>query len=174
METPIDPCASPESCGLSLGHDPPRYVDASPRLHHHSKPFLSVGIISLYYPDTSRLLRVILSFPYDTKQAIMTLHPRTPSLAALKSETWQGLERLTLQEEGWQFHDWTSPTFGTHRTHYIEAGSRDKPTLVLVHGFGVSAYHWRANIPELAKHYHVRFVGGYDECTPIITIMTTC
>ena len=30
-----------------------------------------------------------------------------------------------------------------------------KPTLLLVHGFGASSYHFRYNIPELAKDYHV-------------------
>eukprot|EP00985_Skeletonema_marinoi_P032110 scaffold38473_cov168-Skeletonema_marinoi.AAC.1 len=34
-------------------------------------------------------------------------------------------------------------------------GDATKPTLLLVHGFGASSYHFRYNIPELAKDYHV-------------------
>ncbi len=32
---------------------------------------------------------------------------------------------------------------------------QDAPPVVLVHGYGASAYHWRYNIPELAKQYRV-------------------
>ncbi len=34
-------------------------------------------------------------------------------------------------------------------------GDTTKPALLLVHGFGASSYHFRYNIPELAKDYHV-------------------
>ena len=34
------------------------------------------------------------------------------------------------------------------------AGGSGSPIL-LVHGFGASAYHWRYNIPELAKRHRV-------------------
>ena len=39
--------------------------------------------------------------------------------------------------------------------NYIEMGDPSKPALLLIHGFGVSSYHFRRNIPELAKDYHV-------------------
>ena len=50
--------------------------------------------------------------------------------------------------------------------HYIAAGLEDgedgdggsaggKPSIVLLHGFGASAYHYRYNIPELSKHFRV-------------------
>ena len=46
-----------------------------------------------------------------------------------------------------------------HQIHYVDLGepedSKKKPTLLLVHGFGASSYHWRYNIPELSKKYHV-------------------
>ena len=29
------------------------------------------------------------------------------------------------------------------------------PVLLLIHGFGASAYHWRYNIPQLAKTHRV-------------------
>jgi len=34
-------------------------------------------------------------------------------------------------------------------------GDKSKPALVLIHGFGASSYHWRYNIPVLARDYHV-------------------
>lgn len=34
-------------------------------------------------------------------------------------------------------------------------GDLSKPPVVLVHGFGASAYHWRYVVPELAKKYSV-------------------
>lgn len=38
---------------------------------------------------------------------------------------------------------------------YREAGERDKPTIVLLHGFPSSSHMFRHLIPELAKNYHV-------------------
>mmetsp|Transcript_19399 Transcript_19399/g.30345 ORF Transcript_19399/g.30345 Transcript_19399/m.30345 type:complete len:384 (+) Transcript_19399:130-1281(+) len=43
----------------------------------------------------------------------------------------------------------------THSINYLSMGDATKPTLLLVHGFGASSYHFRYNIPELAKDYHV-------------------
>ena len=39
--------------------------------------------------------------------------------------------------------------------HIIEAGSKGKPLLVLLHGFPEIAYSWRKVMPELGKHYYV-------------------
>ncbi|MCH1921720.1 alpha/beta fold hydrolase, partial [Shewanella sp. A3A] len=39
------------------------------------------------------------------------------------------------------------------RIHYVEQGAGQP--IVLIHGFGASAFHWRYNIPELAKKYKV-------------------
>ena len=43
----------------------------------------------------------------------------------------------------------------THSINYLELGDPSKPALLLVHGFGASSYHWRHNIPILARKYHV-------------------
>ena len=52
------------------------------------------------------------------------------------------------------------------------AGPQDKPPVVLVHGFGASAYHWRYIIPELAKHYCVHAVDllgfGFSEKPSVV------
>ncbi|KAL9189151.1 hypothetical protein ACHAXT_011641 [Thalassiosira profunda] len=43
----------------------------------------------------------------------------------------------------------------THKINYLELGDPTKPALLLVHGFGASSYHFRHNIPVLARKYHV-------------------
>ncbi|KAK9836212.1 hypothetical protein WJX84_000739 [Apatococcus fuscideae] len=58
--------------------------------------------------------------------------------------------RLQYRDAGWNFWEWQH-----HTIHYIQAGPIDKPPIVLVHGFGASAYHWRYNIPDLARKYRV-------------------
>lgn len=60
----------------------------------------------------------------------------------------QGLERLPFKPEGYNYWTWRG-----HKIHYVEEG--EGMPILLIHGFGASAYHWRYNIPELAKKYKV-------------------
>lgn len=60
----------------------------------------------------------------------------------------QGLEILPFKADGYNFWTWRG-----RRIHYVEQGA-GRP-VVLIHGFGASAFHWRYNIPELAKKYKV-------------------
>lgn len=61
-----------------------------------------------------------------------------------------GLQRLRYQKEGWKYWNWKDSKTGPHRVHYISAGEDNPgPTVLLIHGFGASAYHWRHNIPAL-------------------------
>ena len=39
--------------------------------------------------------------------------------------------------------------------NYLEMGDPSQPALLLIHGFGASSYHFRHNIPVLARKYHV-------------------
>jgi len=55
---------------------------------------------------------------------------------------------------------WISEGYGTwkwrgHDINYLEMGDPSKPVLLLIHGFGASSYHFRNNIPFLARDYHV-------------------
>ncbi|KAJ4963854.1 hypothetical protein NE237_023793 [Protea cynaroides] len=68
--------------------------------------------------------------------------------SALNTDCVGGMERLPLKPEGYNFWTWRG-----HRIHYVEQG--DGFPIVLIHGFGASAFHWRYNIPELAKGYKV-------------------
>ncbi|XP_004509280.1 uncharacterized protein [Cicer arietinum] len=58
------------------------------------------------------------------------------------------LERLPYKSEGYNYWKWRD-----HKIHYVVQG--EGPPLVLIHGFGASAFHWRYNIPELAKKHKV-------------------
>ncbi|KNA06238.1 hypothetical protein SOVF_182460 [Spinacia oleracea] len=68
--------------------------------------------------------------------------------ASLATKPAQGLEVLPYKIEGYNFWTWRG-----HKIHYVEQG--EGTPIVLVHGFGASAFHWRYNIPELAKKYKV-------------------
>lgn len=68
--------------------------------------------------------------------------------STLLSQSAQGLERLPFKNDGYNFWTWRG-----HKIHYVEEG--EGFPIVLIHGFGASAFHWRYNIPELAKKYKV-------------------
>lgn len=60
---------------------------------------------------------------------------------------------------------------------YREAGNKDKPTIVLLHGYPSSSHSYRNLIPMLATHYHViapdNLGSGYsDHLDPDITTYT--
>lgn len=56
----------------------------------------------------------------------------------------------------WQTHfGSTGDSKTSHSINYLSTGDKNKPALLLVHGFGASSFHFRYNIPELAKDYHV-------------------
>lgn len=60
----------------------------------------------------------------------------------------RGMDRLAFNPEGYKYWTWKG-----RKIHYVEQGN-GRP-IVLIHGFGASAFHWRYNIPELAKKYKV-------------------
>ncbi|PPS00691.1 hypothetical protein GOBAR_AA19987 [Gossypium barbadense] len=62
--------------------------------------------------------------------------------------TWHGVERLPFKPDGYNFWTWRG-----RKIHYVVQG--EGFPIVLIHGFGASAFHWRYNIPELAKNYKV-------------------
>uniref|UniRef100_J3LG94 AB hydrolase-1 domain-containing protein n=2 Tax=Oryza brachyantha TaxID=4533 RepID=J3LG94_ORYBR len=70
------------------------------------------------------------------------------SMLSSSNDSAQALERLPFKADGYNFWTWRG-----HRIHYVEQGAGQP--IVLIHGFGASAYHWRYNIPELAKKYKV-------------------
>lgn len=61
-----------------------------------------------------------------------------------------GRKRLRYKPEGWQTWNWKLQG-KDFECHYIASGPVDGPPLLLVHGFGASAYHWRYQVPALAE-----------------------
>lgn len=62
-------------------------------------------------------------------------------------------DKLPWLEKGYDSWTWRG-----HKINYVEVGfepNANKPPLLLIHGFGASVFHWRYNIPELARKYHV-------------------
>lgn len=70
------------------------------------------------------------------------------TLTAEAEPSSKGFERLPYKPEGYNYWTWRS-----HKIHYVVQG--EGSPIVLIHGFGASAFHWRYNIPELAKKHKV-------------------
>ncbi|KAF4383314.1 hypothetical protein CsatB_024610 [Cannabis sativa] len=68
--------------------------------------------------------------------------------SSLAADPAKGVERLEFKPEGYNFWTWKG-----RKIHYVVQG--EGSPVVLIHGFGASAYHWRYNIPELAKKHKV-------------------
>ncbi|KAH9319865.1 hypothetical protein KI387_021634, partial [Taxus chinensis] len=68
--------------------------------------------------------------------------------SVLSEDPVKGMERLPYKPEGYNFWTWHD-----HKIHYVVQG--EGPPIVLIHGFGASAFHWRYNIPQLAKKFKV-------------------
>ena len=53
---------------------------------------------------------------------------------------------------------------GGVKIHYVSLGRKDDPLIVMIHGFPDFWYSWRAQMPELAKHFHVVAIDqrGYN------------
>ena len=67
-------------------------------------------------------------------------------------------------------HHHRSPHLHYRPTYDSVAEGLDKPgtPLVLIHGFGASAFHWRYNVPALAKERPVYV--GYPPMTTIVEL----
>ena len=79
----------------------------------------------------------------------------SPSVLPLETDK-RGRERLAYRPEGYSTWEWQHPTASgaSHKINYVAAGDSG-PIVVLIHGFGASAYHWRYVIPELSKKARV-------------------
>jgi epoxide hydrolase 4 len=53
---------------------------------------------------------------------------------------------------------------GGIKIHYVSLGRKENPLIVMIHGFPDFWYSWRAQMPELAKHFHVVAIDqrGYN------------
>lgn len=74
----------------------------------------------------------------------------TTNTDVLKDFDYQTNDKLPWIESGYQTWNWRG-----NKINFIELGDPSKPALVLIHGFGASAFHYRYNLPNLARDYHV-------------------
>lgn len=72
------------------------------------------------------------------------------SLPSLSAFDYNQNSRLPYVQDGYGTWKWRD-----HDINYLELGDPSNPPLLLIHGFGASAYHFRYNIPDLARDYHV-------------------
>ncbi len=60
-------------------------------------------------------------------------------------------EKLPWNPTGYKIWKWRD-----YNINYVDiGGDQKKPPLLLIHGFGASVFHWRYNLPALARKYHV-------------------
>jgi len=76
----------------------------------------------------------------------------TLNLSTLSGFDYKTDNKLPWQENGYESWEWEGK-----KINYVDVGGDEanKPPLLLIHGFGASCYHWRYNIPQLARKYRV-------------------
>ncbi len=75
----------------------------------------------------------------------------TSSTASSSVTEGQPSSSSSISKYGWSSHIWK---WRGHTIHYKTAGCGEP--IVMVHGFGLSSFHYRRNIPVLAEKYKVR------------------
>lgn len=79
---------------------------------------------------------------------------------------------MQLREQGWYKWNWegTEKSRGPYEINYVKAGEKGVP-IVLVHGFGAHAFHWRYQIPALSEKYRVYSLCllGYGWSPKVVT-----
>mmetsp|Transcript_137581 Transcript_137581/g.439617 ORF Transcript_137581/g.439617 Transcript_137581/m.439617 type:complete len:423 (-) Transcript_137581:129-1397(-) len=92
----------------------------------------------------------------SSRRVAMTLVAEAPAAATEAGlsfeEDHDGLRRIQYNKDGWSRWTWQGVEgTGPFDCHYVAAGPVTGPPIVLVHGFGASAYHWRYQIPALVE-----------------------
>ncbi|KAL4555413.1 hypothetical protein LXL04_038031 [Taraxacum kok-saghyz] len=109
------------------------------------------------WPTANKFSSIVKAQPYRNRCGLSRRDFATKGIVAagalvmpstLLSQSAQCLERLPFKKDGYNFWTWRG-----HKIHYVEEG--EGFLIVLIHGFGASAFHWRYNTPELAKKYKV-------------------
>lgn len=108
----------------------------------------AVSVLVLPLPHSCHALsniqpHSVSSRPSQTTSALF-------SQPALHDFDYQTNDRLPWLQDGYDTWEWKG-----HNINYLEMGDSSKPALLLIHGFGASVYHFRYNIPVLARDYHV-------------------
>lgn len=109
--------------------------------------------------------KVVMSRPYSSSYSSLSLSSKALEKVPLSSSDtiktiWnpESFDYRTSDKLPWSPEGYRSWTFRGHKVNFVDLGgdeSKKKQSLLLVHGFGASVYHWRYNLPVLARDYHV-------------------
>lgn len=115
-------------------------------------PFLSsIGVLALFCAVDANAFSSQAAAPASSSTTTTTAPTLTfSSLPSLSAFDYNQNSRLPYFEKGYASWKWRN-----HDINYLELGDSSKPPLLFIHGFGASSYHFRYNIPDLAKDYHV-------------------
>ena len=99
-------------------------------------------MVLIYILQTLVLLSCAESFKFQRFNRQSNVFPKFPS------STQDSIQQQEVQYKNWTWND--------HIISYVQLGqNEDLPPLLLIHGFGASAYHWRYNMPYLSRKYRV-------------------
>ena len=90
-----------------------------------------------------------------TKKSIILKSSITSSDNIISNDVLSSFDYKKETKLPWISNGYKSYKFNNYKINYVELGDKNKPSILLIHGFGASAYHWRYNIPILARDYHV-------------------
>mmetsp|Transcript_2201 Transcript_2201/g.3472 ORF Transcript_2201/g.3472 Transcript_2201/m.3472 type:complete len:385 (-) Transcript_2201:142-1296(-) len=105
--------------------------------------FFSLSVESFF--QTSREVK--------TTGRVGSIHTDTRKYSTLANFDYRKESKLPWQSSGYEKWMWQG-----NGINYVDIGGDEdssKPPLLLIHGFGASVYHWRYNIPQLARKYRV-------------------
>lgn len=127
---------------------------------------LATGSSAFAPAPTSRPAAAIVS-GRNNDLGVMRAVAEATSASVLQDYEHHTSTRLPYSPTGYSTWEWkthhneqnqlgeTKNSQTSHSINYLEIGDSSKPALLLVHGFGASSYHFRYNIPILARKYHV-------------------
>jgi pimeloyl-ACP methyl ester carboxylesterase len=95
-------------------------------------------------------LLFLLTWKCDALSSISVSPKTTSPISSISGFDYATNSKLPWSPNGYQTWNWKNNSI-----NYIEMGDPAKPPLLLIHGFGASVYHFRYNIPILARDYHV-------------------
>ncbi|KAL3817838.1 hypothetical protein ACHAXA_004012 [Cyclostephanos tholiformis] len=136
----------------------------------HSSAFVAPPITTIGRSAVEALPTRHSSSPVAVSHASSSSSSSASSSSVLEGFEHRISDRLPYSPTGYSSWEWrthhgacggsdsgTTSTSETtsHNINYVELGDPSRPALLLVHGFGASSYHWRHNIPTLAREYHV-------------------
>jgi pimeloyl-ACP methyl ester carboxylesterase len=96
------------------------------------------------------VLLFLLTWKCEALSSISVSAKSTSLATSLSGFDYATNSKLPWIPTGYQTWNWMENSI-----NYIEMGDPTKPPLLLIHGFGASVYHFRYNIPILARDYHV-------------------